>query len=129
MRAARCAPGSCSRSSPATRRSRGGSCATCGDRCRAAPVLVALTDAAAARAEGVAELLELRVDERRGTLFFGRGDDGLVIVVPAGDRDPIDEIAERFEVRIGVSDPVVVRRVRGGRRSGARRARPRHGHR
>ena len=50
-----------------------------------APVMVAVTDAAAARAEGISELLELRVDERRGTLFFGRGDDGLVIVV-AGRR-------------------------------------------
>ncbi len=68
-------------------------------------MLVALTDAAAARVEGVAELLELRVDERRGTLFFGRVDDGLVIVVPAGDRAPVDEVAERFDVRIGVSEP------------------------
>ena len=71
----------------------------------AAPVLVAVTDAAAARVEGISELLELRVDERRGTLFFGRGDDGLVIVVAAGDRGAIDEVAERFDVRIGVSDP------------------------
>ncbi|GAA1995849.1 PucR family transcriptional regulator [Microbacterium pumilum] len=71
-----------------------------------APVVVALTDAAAAGADAVAELLELRVDERRGTLFFGRGDNGLVIVAPAGDRGPIDEIAARFDVRIGVSDPV-----------------------
>ncbi|GAA1962816.1 PucR family transcriptional regulator [Microbacterium deminutum] len=70
-----------------------------------APVLVGLTDAAAARAEGIAELLELRVDERRGALFFGRGEDGLVIVVQAGDRGPIDEVAERFDVRIGVSSP------------------------
>ncbi len=70
-----------------------------------APLLVGVTDAAAARVEGISELLELRVDERRGTLFFGRGDDGLVIVVAAGDRGVIDEVAERFAVRIGVSDP------------------------
>ncbi len=70
-----------------------------------APLLVAVTDAVGSRAEGISELLELRVDERRGTLFFGRGDDGLVIVVSAGDRGEIDEVAERFEVRIGVSDP------------------------
>jgi purine catabolism regulator len=70
-----------------------------------APVVIAVTDAAASRAEGISELLELRVDERRGSLFFGRGDDGLVIVVPAGDRGAIDEVAERFDVRIGVSDP------------------------
>lgn len=70
-----------------------------------APVLVALTDAAAARTEAISELLELRVDERRAALFFGRGDDGLVIVVPAIDRGQIEEVAERFDVRIGVSDP------------------------
>ena len=70
-----------------------------------APVTVALTDAAAARAEGLAELLELRVDEQRGALFFGRGDDGTVVVVPAGDRRLVDEIAERFDVRVGLSEP------------------------
>ncbi len=70
-----------------------------------APVLVAMTDAPAARAEGIAELLELRVDERRGSLFFGRGDDGLVLVLPAGDRRILDELVERFDVRIGVSAP------------------------
>jgi purine catabolism regulator len=69
-------------------------------------VTVAVTDAAASRSDAIAELLELRVDERRGTLFFGRGDDGLVLVVPAGERRPIDELAERFGVRIGISDPV-----------------------
>ncbi|MFE7846603.1 PucR family transcriptional regulator [Microbacterium sp. NPDC057407] len=71
----------------------------------AAPVEVAVTDAAASRTDAIAELLELRVDEKRGSLFFGRGDDGLVLVVPAGDRSVIDEVAERFGVRIGVSEP------------------------
>lgn len=71
----------------------------------AAPVRVAMTDAASARGEGLAELLELRVDERRGRLFFGRGDDGLVLVVPADDRTVLDEVADRFGARIGVSDP------------------------
>ncbi|MGN8553604.1 UNVERIFIED_CONTAM: PucR family transcriptional regulator [Microbacterium sp. SLM126] len=71
----------------------------------AAPVEVALTDAAASRIDAIAELLELRVDEKRGALFFGRGDDGLVIVVPAGERGPVEEVAERFGVRIGLSDP------------------------
>lgn len=70
-----------------------------------APVIVAVTDAAAARVEAVSDLLELRVDERRGTLFFGRGEDGLVIVASSGDRSAVDEVAERFDVRIGVSEP------------------------
>ncbi|MFB8147930.1 PucR family transcriptional regulator [Microbacterium sp. NPDC056003] len=71
----------------------------------AAPIQVAVTDAAASRVDAIAEVLELRVDERRGSLFFGRGDDGLVLVVPAGEHAPVDELAERFGVRIGVSDP------------------------
>ncbi|MHC2998230.1 PucR family transcriptional regulator [Microbacterium sp. HJ5] len=71
----------------------------------AAPIEVAVTDAAASRTDAVAELLELRVDERRGSLFFGRGDDGLVVVVPAGERAALDEVAERFGLRIGVSEP------------------------
>ena len=85
-----------------------------GDGCRSRPC-----------AEGISELLELRVDERRGTLFFGRGDDGLVIVAPASDRGAIDEVAERFEVRIGVSDPASYDDFAAARRSGAGRPRPR----
>lgn len=71
----------------------------------AAPVVVALTDAAAARVDGVHELLELRADENRGALFFGRGDDGLVVVMPAGDLMAVEELAERFDVHVGLSDP------------------------
>lgn len=71
----------------------------------AAPIVVAATDAAASRTDSPSELLELRADERRGTLFFGRVDDGLVLVVPADDRHVIDELALRFGARIGVSDP------------------------
>ncbi|GAA1935627.1 PucR family transcriptional regulator [Microbacterium aoyamense] len=71
----------------------------------ATPIVVAVTEAAASRIDALAELLELRVDERRGSLFFGRGDDGLVLVTSAADRQILAEIAERFETRIGVSDP------------------------
>lgn len=72
----------------------------------AAPIEVAVTDASAARIDAIAELLELRVDEKRGSLFFGRGEDGLVMIVPAGERGPVDEVAERFGVRVGLSDAV-----------------------
>ena len=71
----------------------------------AAPIQVAVTDAAASRVDAIAEVLELRVDERRGSLFFGRGDDGLVLVVPAGEHAPVDELAARFGVRVGMSEP------------------------
>ncbi|WP_438354088.1 PucR family transcriptional regulator [Microbacterium sp. CJ88] len=71
----------------------------------AAPVVVAVTDAASARGEALAELLELRAEEQRGSLFFGRADDGLVLVVPADDRHVLQEAAARFDARIGVSAP------------------------
>ncbi|WP_228484731.1 PucR family transcriptional regulator [Microbacterium cremeum] len=69
------------------------------------PIVVGLTDAAAARVEGIAELLELRAEENRGGLFFGRGDDGLVLVSPAGDGTAVRELVERFDVRVGLSNP------------------------
>jgi purine catabolism regulator len=71
----------------------------------AAPIVVGLTDAAAARVEGIAELLELRAEENRGGLFFGRGDDGLVLVAPSGDVAAVQELVERFDVRVGLSNP------------------------
>ena len=74
-------------------------------RLPATPVVVAMTDAATARAEGIAELLELRADEQRGSVFFGRDEDGLVIVLPATDLRILDELVERFEVRAGLSEP------------------------
>lgn len=63
----------------------------------AEPVLVAVVERAD---DPVAEFLE----QRAGTLFFARGDDGLTLVVPPGD-PAIGELSERFGVRIGVSDP------------------------
>jgi purine catabolism regulator len=71
----------------------------------AAPVQVALTDAASAKVDGLTELLELRVDERRGSLFFGRVEDGLVLITSSGDQQAIDEAARRFGARLGVSQP------------------------
>ncbi|MCR2810380.1 MULTISPECIES: PucR family transcriptional regulator [unclassified Microbacterium] len=80
----------------------------------APPVLVAMTDAAAARRDAVREWLELRADQRRGRLFFGRSEDGLVLVVNAADADLLEELAERFEVHIGVSDPAAYDAFSGG---------------
>ena len=70
-----------------------------------APFLVAMTDAGTGRRDAVREWLELRADEHRGGVFFGRGDDGLVIVVGAADAGLLDEFAEQFEEHLGVSDP------------------------
>lgn len=71
----------------------------------AAPVVVALTPPASLRSTALTEWLEVRAQEGRGELFFGRGDDGIVLVVPAGARAPLDEIAERFELVVGCSAP------------------------
>ena len=71
----------------------------------AAPVVVGLTPAAAARSTALSEWLEARAHDRRGELFFGRGDDGLVVVVPTAARDLLEEIADRFETVIGCSTP------------------------
>lgn len=70
----------------------------------AAPLVVALTDATTARSHAAAEWLELKADEQRGTLFFGRGDDGVVLVAAAADDGVLDEFARGFGARIGVSD-------------------------
>ncbi len=70
-----------------------------------APVLVAMADAGAARRDAVREWLELRADERRGGLFFGRGDDGLVLVVEESDAAVLDDFAELFDEHLGVAEP------------------------
>ncbi len=46
----------------------------------AAPVRVAMTDAATARSDAVAEWLAVRATERKGGVFFGRTEDGLLLV-------------------------------------------------
>ena len=69
------------------------------------PVLVALTPTAASRSAALGEWLETRTQEGRGEVFFGRGDDGLVIVVPTAGRALLDEIADRFEIVVGCSAP------------------------
>jgi len=71
----------------------------------AAPVVVALTPASSARSTALSEWLEQRAHERRGEVFFGRGDDGMVVVVTAAARDLLDEIADRFETVVGCSAP------------------------
>ncbi|RXZ72610.1 PucR family transcriptional regulator [Agromyces albus] len=72
----------------------------------AAPLRIAVTDAPAEHVDRLIELLELRVDERRGRLFFGRDEDRVVLVLEAGDAAIADELAAEFELPVGVSDPV-----------------------
>ncbi len=70
-----------------------------------APLVVGLTDAAAARSDSLLELLELRAEERHGALFYARGDDGVVIAVPAAQEDALDDLATRYELTLGISSP------------------------
>ena len=84
----------------------GESRASCGAGCPAAPFVVAMTDAGAARARRRrASGSSCAPTSAPAALFFGRGDDGLVLVVHAGQADVLDEFADRFGARIGVSDP------------------------
>ena len=69
-----------------------------------APIVVALADAGPARSDAATEWLELRAGESRGALFYGHGDDGLVLVLSADRASALDEFAELFGVRVGVSD-------------------------
>jgi PucR family transcriptional regulator, purine catabolism regulatory protein len=69
-----------------------------------APIAVAVTDASARR-DAVGEWLELRADDDGRALFFGRADDGMVLVLPAESDGIVDELADRFGARVGVSRP------------------------
>ncbi len=72
------------------------------------PLRIALTDAPAQHVDRLTELLELRVEERGGRLFYGREDDTVVVVLEDADVAIADELAAEFEVPVGVSDAVGV---------------------
>ena len=72
----------------------------------AAPFRVAVADVPALHVDRLTELLELRVEERRGRLFFGRDDGTVVILLEEADAALADEVAAEFEVPVGISDAV-----------------------
>jgi PucR family transcriptional regulator, purine catabolism regulatory protein len=71
-----------------------------------APIRVAVTDAPALQVDRLTELLEVRVAERGGRLFFGRDDVRLVLILEDADAALAEELATEFELPVGVSDPV-----------------------
>lgn len=73
-----------------------------------APVRVAVTDAAAHTLDRMTELLELRVDERGGRLFFARDGDEIVLVLEAADASLADELSAEFDLPVGLSDAMPV---------------------
>ncbi len=72
----------------------------------AAPFRVAIADAPAQHVDRLIELLELRVEERGGRLFFGRDEDTVVILLEHADAALAEEVAAEFEVPVGLSDAV-----------------------
>lgn len=71
-----------------------------------APFRVAVADVPALHVDRLTELLELRVEERSGRLFFGRDEDTVVILLEEADAALADEVAAEFDVPVGISDAV-----------------------
>lgn len=69
-----------------------------------APVIVAVAPDAVPGA--LEEWWERRRAERGSRVFLAASDDGVVICLPEADTALLDEAAESFGMRIGVSDPV-----------------------
>lgn len=65
-----------------------------------APYVVALADSTAPT--GARELLDTLATN--GRLFYGRDDDGVLLVAAASDRPLLDDIASRLTWRLGVAD-------------------------
>ncbi|GAA2542274.1 PucR family transcriptional regulator [Microbacterium mitrae] len=75
-----------------------------GDALPPAPVIVAAAKVPS-RLDAVTEWLELRGAEARGSVFFGRHEGDLVVIVPADDPTLVRELAARFDLTVGLSDP------------------------
>lgn len=71
-----------------------------------APIIVAVAALAQGRADAAADWLELHVAEHRGGLFHGRGPEGHILVLPAGDLDTLTTFADLFDAAVGCSEPV-----------------------
>ncbi|WP_193596774.1 PucR family transcriptional regulator [Microbacterium sp. YJN-G] len=69
----------------------------------AAPIVVAVTEAP--RAEAVIDWWERRRADAGTASFIAEGPEGLTMCVEAADESAFDELAARFELRIGVSGP------------------------
>lgn len=79
-----------------------------------APVLVGLAGPEALRRDDALAWLEATASTTAGGLFFGRTDGGMLILVAADRHDLLNELAERFEIPVGVSDPTALETVSAG---------------
>ncbi len=71
----------------------------------APPVVIAVADAAATARRSAIEWLEVSADAAPNEVFFGTSEHGLVLVVPAARAGVLTEFAQRFDARMGVSEP------------------------
>lgn len=78
------------------------------------PVVVALAPRAAARRDDVVEWLEGAAADSTGAVFFGRIEDGMLLVAPVADTPVLADFAARFALTVGVSDPVALDTVSTG---------------
>ncbi|HWK78058.1 PucR family transcriptional regulator [Microbacterium sp.] len=69
-----------------------------------APIVIAIADADAP-ADAIADWWERRRADHGTAVFGGMSDAGITMVVSAEDVGLFDELAERFGIRLGVSDP------------------------
>ncbi len=70
-----------------------------------APIVVAVAEVATARVDAAVDWLELQVTELRGSVFHGRGPDGLVVMVPAERTALLAQFADLFAAAVGASQP------------------------
>lgn len=70
-----------------------------------APFVLAVATVSPGRVDAGADWLEFRASEARGTVFYGRGPDGVVIVAPAHDEETLAAFARLFDATVGAADP------------------------
>ena len=70
-----------------------------------APLRVAVLDAPATRIGSLVESLELRVDERRGRLFFARHEGTLVLCIEEAELALVEQLSAVHGLHAGVSEP------------------------
>jgi len=71
----------------------------------AAPLIVGLAAPTVLRRDDALEWLEATAAETSGALFFGRVEDGMLLLAAAGRADLLREFADRFDVAVGASAP------------------------
>lgn len=80
----------------------------------APPVVVGLAGPELLKRDDALAWLEAGATQTAGALFFGRIDDGMLLLVPADRRGLLGELAERFALAVGASEPTTLESVSAG---------------